>query len=416
MNIGVFVSAVAPASVAQARFQEAVMEGLARLSVERHKFYILCGEVPPNWRPKEPFVCVELASESGLGGRLVRLKAALARFLLGVGRIWGVSGGGTFSRLQHLANPEPAYFRQLHELDIRLIWNMNQHEIASPLPYIRTIWDVNHRIHPTYPEFSYTRYGFDGCDTNMANSLARASYVITGTEEGKQQVAQIYGVFSGKIRVIPLPTPELPQSGNTKPSVSLPLPSPYIFYPARFWPHKNHVVIIEALKVLRQKFNLHLNCVFSGPDEGNLEYVLQRAKQAGVKEQIMYVGRVVEEDLAHLYANAFALVYASAVGPDNLPPLEAMSLGCPVITANVPGSLEQYGQAALFFDPLKEEQLAEHLAKLFNDPSFRANLIERGHRRATAFTVEDYARKVVEIVDEFALIARAWEKGDSVFT
>ena len=250
----------------------------------------------------------------------------------------------------------------------------------------------------------------------MENSLARASYVITGTEEGKQQVAQIYGVVPRKIRVIPLPTPVLRRPGSSRQSAKLSLLSPYIFYPARFWPHKNHVVIIEALKLLREKWNFRLNCIFSGPDEGNLQYVLRRAEQAGVREQIMYVGKVAEEDLPHLYANAIALVYASAVGPDNLPPLEAMSLGCPVITANVPGASEQYDQAALFFDPTNEEQLSERIMELLNDPSLRANLIERGYIRASAFTVKDYAKKVVAIIDEFALTARAWEKSDSSFT
>ena len=58
------------------------------------------------------------------------------------------------------------------------------HSLAT----IRTVWEANHRIHPMFPEYSYARFTFDGLDRNMAYSLARASYVVVGTKEGKQQV------------------------------------------------------------------------------------------------------------------------------------------------------------------------------------------------------------------------------------
>jgi len=88
--------------------------------------------------------------------------------------------------------------------------------------------------------------------------------------------------------------------------------------------------------------------VFSGADEGNLSYILKHAEALGVREQVDYRGRVSDEALLALYRGALALVFASAVAPDNLQPLEAMALGCPVIAADVPGAREQYGDAALF--------------------------------------------------------------------
>jgi glycosyltransferase involved in cell wall biosynthesis len=120
--------------------------------------------------------------------------------------------------------------------------------------------------------------------------------------------------------------------------------------------------------------------------------------------------------MAYLYKGALALVYASAVGPDNLPPLEAMSLGCPVITAEVPGAREQFGDAALYFDPMNEQELASRISELLVDQSVQERLISTGRRRAESWTAEDYSRSVVSIFDEFAIIARAWEKCDSTFT
>jgi glycosyltransferase involved in cell wall biosynthesis len=117
-----------------------------------------------------------------------------------------------------------------------------------------------------------------------------------------------------------------------------------------------------------------------------------------------------------LYKGALALVYASAVGPDNLPPLEAMSLGCPVITAEVPGAREQYGDAALYFGSMSEQDLAERIKELLQNKLVREQLIHRGRVRAESWTARDYAQAMVSIFDEFAAIARAWERCDSVFT
>jgi glycosyltransferase involved in cell wall biosynthesis len=92
-----------------------------------------------------------------------------------------------------------------------------------------------------------------------------------------------------------------------------------------------------------------------------------------------------------------------------------MSLGCPVITVDVPGAQEQYGDAALYFFPTKEQELAERVKQLLESKEVRQGLVARG-RRAARWTVEDYAKRVVSVLDEFAEIARCWERCDSSFT
>ena len=198
--------------------------------------------------------------------------------------------------------------------------------------------------------------------------------------------------------------------------LDLGLKGPYLFYPARFWSYKNHVVAVAALKVLRDKWNLSMNLVFSGADEGNLNYVLSYAQSLGVRDQIKYVGEVKREELFVLYKNALALVYVSATGPDNLPPLEAMSVGCPAIVAEVPGAREQYGDACLFFHPMDERALAAHIKLLLDDPSLCEALRLKGFNRAKKWTVEDYATEVIRLFDEFELISRSWGSSTAVFT
>ncbi len=418
VNIGIFVTSLAPKGASQARIQSEIFNGLRKLNRAGYRFMVFSYDSnPPGDLCDETFSFHRIERHNRWEGIVLSLRKRLAQITLAGLRLSGLDDGQVAQLLRTWRNPEPKHYRQLRALNIRLLWNMNQHELRTGLPFVRTIWDVNHRIHSMYPEYSYTRYQFDGLDAGLSDSLARASYVIVGTEEGKQQLIRIFGVHEGKIRIIPFPVPALQVTADvSKPAGEAISRGPYLFYPARFWPHKNHVVILAAMKILQEEAGLKLRCIFSGADQGNLEHVLRYAEMLGVRNQVDYLGSVSDEDLSQLYAGAAALVYASAVGPDNLPPLEAMSLGCPVITADVPGAREQLGDAAVYFAPTSERQLAERLKMLLGNESLRERLISAGKKRAASWGAENYAKEVISIFDDFSAIARSWDKCDSVFT
>jgi glycosyltransferase involved in cell wall biosynthesis len=109
-----------------------------------------------------------------------------------------------------------------------------------------------------------------------------------------------------------------------------------------------------------------------------------------------------------LYRNALALTYVTFFGPENLPPLEAFALGCPVIASNVSGAQEQLGDAAMLVDPKDEEQIANAIKLVHDDLHVRRTLVERGIHRASKWTGEDFVRSVFSILDEFEPIRRCW--------
>src|SRR5262249_4054909 len=142
------------------------------------------------------------------------------------------------------------------------------------------------------------------------------------------------------------------------------VPRTYLFYPAMFWSQKNHAVVLEACKIVRDRTGWDLGVVFTGSDQGNLEYVRSYAGELGLRGACRFLDFVKQDDLAELYKGALCLTFASFVGPDALPPLEAFALGCPVIASALPGTAEQLGDAALLFDPSDEDALASHIANL----------------------------------------------------
>ena len=141
----------------------------------------------------------------------------------------------------------------------------------------------------------------------------------------------------------------------------------YLFYPAQFWSHKNHVNLLLALELLQSSLRRPLSVVFVGPDHGNLAHVKATVDRLGLADRVQFLGFVPREDLIDLYRQAFALSYVTFFGPENLPPLEAFALGCPVIASEVSGAREQLQDAVLFVDPTSPEQIAEAVVRLASE-------------------------------------------------
>jgi glycosyltransferase involved in cell wall biosynthesis len=98
----------------------------------------------------------------------------------------------------------------------------------------------------------------------------------------------------------------------------------------------------------------------------------------------------------------------SFFGPENLPPLEAFALGCPVIAADVPGASEQLGDAAIRINPANELEIAEAIKSVYKDEAKRKDLIRRGKERARCFTGANFAKALFDLLDEFEAIRRCW--------
>jgi glycosyltransferase involved in cell wall biosynthesis len=182
----------------------------------------------------------------------------------------------------------------------------------------------------------------------------------------------------------------------------------YLFYPAQYWAHKNHANLLFAIKLLKEKYGMAPSVVFVGSDKGNLPYLKNLATDLGVGSQVHFLGFVTDVEMTALYKNALALIYLSFFGPENLPPLEAFSVGCPVIASRVHGAVEQFGDAALLVSPTDVEEIALAIQSL-QDATQRQILIERGFKRVENATASNFVSRVFTLLDEFQLVRRTWE-------
>jgi len=155
--------------------------------------------------------------------------------------------------------------------------------------------------------------------------------------------------------------------------------------------------------------------VLTGSDKGQLAHVRSLAHDVGIADLVHFLGFVDNDDLVALYQHAHGLTYLSFFGPENLPPLEAFALGCPVVAADVPGAREQLGDAALLVPPTDPAEMAAAVRR-FEDPALRQELIERGRRRAKDRTPAGYVGGVLRFLDEFERTRRCWGASGSART
>ncbi|KKQ32663.1 MAG: Glycosyl transferase group 1 [candidate division TM6 bacterium GW2011_GWF2_37_49] len=299
-----------------------------------------------------------------------------------------------------------------HKID--LMWFITPAFEVVEVPFVYTVWDLEHRCQSFFPEVSVTAWKYDDREKRYCYAIPRAAYVVIGNQAGKDEVIKFYGVPEQRVKIIPLPAPEFALKDQSDLSVNLSvynLPDKFLFYPAQVWPHKNHIVILLALKILKEKFEIKMHAVFTGSDKGNLSFVQQKVAELNLVDQVHFLNVVPFNVLSELYKKAFALVFPSFFGPDNIPPLEAFGLGCPVIAASVNGSAFQLGDAAILFDPKNENELADAIFKLINYEELRKMLILRGKERVKFFTIDKYLQSVTNLIDEFELVRRCWAPG-----
>lgn len=295
---------------------------------------------------------------------------------------------------------------------IDLLWFPSPVHIPVNIPYIATIWDLEHRKRPYFPEVS-DGGAWRNREIFFSNYLQRATMIIVGTVAGREEIACFYQIPDDRIWVLPLPTPRFSLSelhGDGRDVINkYGIPHEYLIYPAQFWPHKNHANLLLALQILIEKFNVILPVVFVGSDKGNEGYIRKLTSELGLTKQVFFLGFIPKEDLIHLYKNAIALTYMTFFGPDNLPPLEAFALGCPVIASDITGSEEQLGDGAIFVDPKDPEMIAKAIFDIYSSQDLRQSLIERGLIRAKSWTAQDLTRNVLLFIDEFDAIRRCWD-------
>ena len=247
------------------------------------------------------------------------------------------------------------------------------------LAYVTTLWDLCHRDQPEFPEVrSFST--FHAREQNYMSCLPAALLVLTDSERLSERVCRRYGIDPDRVLAMPYASSPLAATACLPPSIlsKYQLDEGYFLYPAQFWPHKNHIRILQALQILKSKYGWMPKVVFLGKDQGNLLHLRRYIEQHDLASQVCITGFVPFDHMEILYTAAVAVVMPTYFGPTNIPPLEAWKFNKPLIySAHLS---EQVGDAALLINPDSEDELAEAMRQSV-DPIIKAQLIKAGHLR-----------------------------------
>jgi glycosyltransferase involved in cell wall biosynthesis len=169
------------------------------------------------------------------------------------------------------------------------------------------------------------------------------------------------------------------------------LTEPFFFYPARTYPHKNHRLLIRAYGPLSDDAQL----ILTGAAWRHDAEVKDEVVHAGLSGRVRHLGHVTRGELGGLYRAAAALVYPSRFEGFGGPVIEAMSVGCPVISSNETALPEVVSDAGILLDPDDEQGWAEAMRRMLQDHSWRKELSEKGLERAAKFSWKASADKLL---------------------
>jgi len=280
------------------------------------------------------------------------------------------------------------------------------------VPFVIAIHDLQHLLQPHFPEVSADGQ-FEMREYLYRNVARYATLILADSAVGREDILRFYepyGVREDQVKVLPFLPADYLQSDVSASELSrvrqfYELPERYLFYPANFWPHKNHVRIVEAIGKLKREAHLDVCVVFTGTSTDafahqTLADVNAMAARWDVRDAVLHLGHIPDSDMSALYTGACALVMPTFFGPTNIPVLEAWALGCPVLTSDIRGVREQVGEAGLLVRPESVEEIADAIRKLWTDEDLRQDLISLGRKRLSAYTREDYRRQLNAVVDE----------------
>ncbi len=292
---------------------------------------------------------------------------------------------------------------------------------ASPgLPSVAMIPDLQHEA---YPEF-FSAEILDWRRRHYRRTVESSGRILTLSRYSKSQLTDVLGADPEKVVVTYLDAAQgLDRSASPGAEhfeteyldavrARHGLPREYFFYPGASWPHKNHRLLFEALAGLKERRGSIPELVLTGAQVDSTVDLGAECRRHGLDHEVKVLGYVPGEDLPGLYAMSLATVLPSLFEGFGIPVVEAMRAGSPVICSRAASLPEVGGDAAVYFDPHRPEELCRWLEAFcfaaadggrVSAERHLSDLVTAGRRQAQKFSWRRTAETTLEAFQAAAL-------------
>lgn len=294
-------------------------------------------------------------------------------------------------RTFHIAN-----IIQDHNLDI-------YHGLSHELPVgiektgIKSVVTMHDLIYIRYPEY-YHKIDRKIYERKFRYSCRVADRIHAISEQTKRDLITYFAVPEAKIEVIyqsvnPVFYEKVDEVQKRQMREKYQLPKKFLLTVGTVEPRKNLLALLEGM--VASKVYIPLVVVGKLTD---YQHKVQKYIEADLNRlQVFFLSKIKDAELAVLYQMAEAMVYPSVFEGFGLPVAEAQASGCPVITSDTSSLPEAGGDAALYINPEKSEEIGQALAALIADQNLRETLIAKGRINAQRFTPENFAKRIKQL-------------------
>lgn len=272
--------------------------------------------------------------------------------------------------------------------------------LRTQVPQLPVIHDLNFVHHPEFlPKVNRAYY-----DYFFPRFAQKARRIATVSEYSKEDIAKSYHIRRDKIDVVyngcnALYTPA-PADKIVATREKYTQGQPYFLFVGLIHPRKNLVNLFKAFDEFKQTTQLSTKLLVVGERKWWTDDIRQTYERLNHRADVIFTGRVPNEELQDILAAALALTYVPYFEGFGIPILEAMYADVPVITANTTSMPEVGGNAVLLADPFNSSSIANEMMKIAQDEALRTSLIEKGRLRRQQFTWDKTAQLLWESVEK----------------
>ena len=241
----------------------------------------------------------------------------------------------------------------------------------------------------------------------LPRALRRLDRIIAVSRWVKQELVERMGVGESIVEVVPngIDTTIFYPRPQNEDSVTLIQPfsfrRPYILCVSRLdHPVKNHVRLIEAFNIFKERTRFPHRLVLAGSDSHHAEVIKNKAERSKFRGDIFFTGHFPGKNLPELYSGADMAVIPSLYEGGGLGVLEAMASGIPVACSRSAALPEIAEHAALYFDPEKPEDMADRMVTIATNRDVYLEHRKAGLKRVEAFSWDRCAETTLRIIHE----------------
>jgi glycosyltransferase involved in cell wall biosynthesis len=261
--------------------------------------------------------------------------------------------------------------------------------LLAACPHVTTFHDLQHKRHPEY----FRWFDLPFWRFLLWAAAHRSRRLIAVSEATRTDLLYFYRLPKEKIVVVPHGVnPEFFGLDRSR-------PERYLLCVSTLHPHKNLERLIRAYARQKREQRLVL-AGMRGFQTAAIERLIQDLK---IGDSVRLTGWLPRDALLLLYQRAYAFVYPSTFEGFGIPVLEALAAGIPVACSDIPPLREVAGEAALMFDPLDEDSIAEALPRISTDDALRKRLATEGPERARLFTWQRAAELTLQTINQTLL-------------